>query len=841
MIVRLSGLFLAACTAVTAFAQQPPVAPVGPPISPPICVDCGRSPPTFVIRSYQGHIRCLDYTPEKTGSPVFINDCSVAHPVIVEDIGDGKHTVVLHAGTKVIGIPRTEVNADRSATPQLDAAAQPPSDEQYPLELLTPGIAVTSGNYWFALDGDSIILASNRNLVTQVQNARGAIGSPVIVATRTLTDREFWDFVATDGTDRDPTNGFIRVGYPGDPIDPRTKLLSLLPQLNGPPPSQPAGPGTVIKIAPGTEIDLTGLNAIEVPAQVTIRGDRRGTSFGPQLSIGPRTDAIIFGVIGDDVRITGLRLQGPNTARKTESGQQLSWAIRVPQPISDGTLPQFARVIVDHNDISDWVAAGVEVDGPNDDQGSCSIEKFGLQNRTPNAHITHNFIHHNLQQDLGYGVVVSKDGYAQIDSQTFVSNRHAIASDGHPGSSYRAWYNLVLSYGPLQHTLDIPYHTQDFDMHGVGDNGFGGTAGDYVDVFDNTFFGTDRPNFEMRGYPCQWDEFHGNISLESLDDAIKWKIVVFRLGDSGSIDFNNPYIRVATSPNQFNHSNPTTKLGVGDFDGDGADDLFLATGAGWYYSPSGKAEWRLLSAKTDTLDQLLFGDFDGDGRTDVVTIQNGRLMVSWGGASSWEVLNSNPAPGAITDMATGDFLGDKRSDIFFANGSQWLVSDGGSAQFVQTQTSSYRVKDLRFGDFDGDGKTDVFGVEGGNWSYSRSATDSWKALRPALSSNVNGLVVADFNGDGVADVAANCDHPTCWRISYRGFEDWREFSQPYGLVGPEFAGVGHFLGHIEADVLSWNVSNQFWMCDMHVGQETQLCLSVGAITSAQRYSTQDMR
>jgi hypothetical protein len=165
----------------------------------------------------------LDYTPEKTGSPIFTNDCAVAHPVTVEDIGDGKHTVILHAGTKVIGIPGREVNT--GAASPADAAAQPSSNAEYPLELLTPTIAVTGQNYWFALDGDSIILASNRNLVAQVQNARGAIGSPVVVGMRTVTDKEFWDFVPTDGSDRDPTSGFVRIGYPGDPIDPRTKLF----------------------------------------------------------------------------------------------------------------------------------------------------------------------------------------------------------------------------------------------------------------------------------------------------------------------------------------------------------------------------------------------------------------------------------------------------------------------------------------------------------------------------------------------------------------------------------------------------------------------------------------
>ena len=573
----------------------------------------------------------------------------------------------------------------------------------------------------------------------------------------------------------------------------------------------------------------------------TIRGGRSGSLFGSKLSIGSQTDATIFGVTGDDVRITGLRLQGPNTNRSTDDGQPNSWAIRIPQPPAAETAvyPQFARTIVDHNDISDWTSAGVEVDGPNDDMGSC---KYDFRTRTPNARITHNFIHHNLEQNLGYGVVVSKDGYAMIDGQMFVSNRHAIASDGHPGSSYRAWYNLVLSYGPLQRgPFDWPFHTQDFDMHGMLSGGFGGTAGDYVDIFRNTFLGTNRPNFELRGYPCAYDQFHENISLESLDDALKWKLVDFRLGDDASVDYSNPYLRASESPNQFGHSNPTGHFGVGDFDGDGADDLFLATGAAWYYSPAGKAEWRFLSAKTDTIDRVLFGDFDGDGRTDVIAVHGSQFVISWGGISDWEVLNPFSARGAISDMAVGDFIGDQRPDIFFADGSQWYLSDGGREPFLAMNTSSFRVPDLRFGDFDGDGKTDVFGIVSGKWQYTKSALSGWIPLRDAMVSNINALIVADFNGDRHADVGANCDDPGCWRISYWGTEDWKYFPEPFGLTGSPLAGVGHFLGHIWTDVLSWNVRNAYWMCDPNIGQDTQFCMSVAGISRTQRYSTQDMR
>ena len=87
--------------------------------------------------------------------------------------------------------------------------------------------------------------------------------------------------------------------------------------------------------------------------------------------------------------------------------------------------------------------------------------------------------------------------------------------------------------------------------------------------------------------------------------------------------------------------NPTLAFLVGDFDGDGKDDLFMATGSGWYYSPAGNAEWRFLSAKTETLGSVLLGDFDGDGRTDVFTQIGDKWLVSWGGRSDWQLLSEN--------------------------------------------------------------------------------------------------------------------------------------------------------------------------------------------------------
>ncbi|MGH7469781.1 MAG: hypothetical protein ACRENP_17670 [Longimicrobiales bacterium] len=54
------------------------------------------------------------------------------------------------------------------------------------------------------------------------------------------------------------------------------------------------------------------------------------------------------------------------------------------------------------------------------------------------------------------------------------------------------------------------------------------------------------------------------------------------------------------------------ELGVGDFDGDGADDVFQATGTVWVFSARGRSDWRHLNKNPGHLSRLLLGDFDGE-------------------------------------------------------------------------------------------------------------------------------------------------------------------------------------------------------------------------------------
>ena len=251
--------------------------------------------------------------------------------------------------------------------------------------------------------------------------------------------------------------------------------------------------GQVVFIPGETEIDLTARVYIEkivleVPEGVTLAGDRgHNDSKGALLASDALKTPLMIRAAGPDVRITGLRIQGPNPKRYLDhhgrsfkkGGKGSTYYYKL--PTSNGIGTKHPRLEVDNCEISAFSHAGIYL-------------MKGEGNR-----IHHNSIHHCQYNGLGYGV--SHDTASSlIEHNLFNRNRHSIAATGRPGSSYVARHNVEIGVS-LSHC---------FDMHGGRDRRDGtNVAGTSIEIYNNTFCAPQTP-VVIRGVPQEKCEVHHN-------------------------------------------------------------------------------------------------------------------------------------------------------------------------------------------------------------------------------------------------------------------------------------------------------------------------------------------
>ena len=368
----------------------------------------------------------------------------------------------------------------------------------------------------------------------------------------------------------------------------------------------------VIIVQNNVDMNLTDWNGplsmIPIANGVVLRGGRTAFNPGPRLYTTSRTGALLL-VSGVRVRITGMRIQGADLG-VVDGDEDGARGILIYTP---------ADVEIDHNELSGWSWAAINVRNGNQPTGFLNSHA---------VHVHDNFIHHNQHSGRdGYGVAMADGAYAWIERNVFDWNRHAItAEDGSDGSGYEAFDNLVLSHGGYHR--DIPIygwtHTHQFDIHGQdtcgvleGDHNCG-TAGHSAFIRRNTFLYTADASIKLRGKPQlqPWGVFvDANVFAGSADDAIELS--------------SNASGMERGSDNLFG-VNESNNLGHCDFDGDGIADAFMATRATWWFSSRGTGPWTFLRASTKRLSEVELGDLDGDHRCDVKvgnTVYSGGTMV----------------------------------------------------------------------------------------------------------------------------------------------------------------------------------------------------------------------
>jgi hypothetical protein len=334
--------------------------------------------------------------------------------------------------------------------------------------------------------------------------------------------------------------------------------------------------GTTVRVGNHVRLDLGLHHDIEIANGVQLLGGRSSTQAGPLLFTRHRPE-VLFVVRGDDVRISGLRIRGPDYGVRAISGIRRGIQAR-----------STVELEIDHNEISGFSGAAVQLGDPGG-----RIAPFGL----PRVRVHDNFIHHNRNVGRdGYGVQVQDGAFAWIQRNVFDFNRHAIEGDGDRRTGYLAYDNLVLPGGGEHRRVPIYgwFYTHQFDMHGTR-SCFGGhlncgLGGHHIDIRHNAFWYSRAAGVKIRGTPwlynpprrpCGATIHYNTFRHFFLDSAVQWT-----LGTRG----------VCRTANQLRFK---PRVRACFIDGDDQLDNFLPTGRHWWYQHSRRMHWTFIRRTTE--------------------------------------------------------------------------------------------------------------------------------------------------------------------------------------------------------------------------------------------------
>jgi len=254
------------------------------------------------------------------------------------------------------------------------------------------------------------------------------------------------------------------------------------------------------------------------------------------------------------------------------------------------------------------------------------------------------------------------------------------------------------------------------------------------------------------------------VTVNSLDNSLS---ILLGKGDG---TFNSPtQISVDTRPD---------KVAVADFNADGIDDLAVTYRlAGNVAILLGKADGTFAAAThvnaAPDVQDLVVGDFNGDGKLDIVTgaVQSSTVstLLGNGDGTFAALLNLNIGDN-IFGLRSGDFNGDNVPDVAVAttHGIWVLLGTGNGSFSVGPSLNAGNVSKMAVADFNGDGITDLAAISSqsstpalsvyiangdGSFTLKSTPVPSSTTVQPSA------LVVADFNGDGVQDIAVDLFPP----------------------------------------------------------------------------------
>ncbi len=391
---------------------------------------------------------------------------------------------------------------------------------------------------------------------------------------------------------------------------------------------------------------------------------------------------------------------------------------------------------------------------------------------------------------IGYGGPAAPTGSVSFVDTSFGNNVLATAALG-AGAHGNGW---LISQTPAMGGNALSEVTEDFNGDGIPDlailwsnNAIGGPFSITI-LFgkgDGTF--TTGPTVQPAGvqsYPTMiGGDFNGDgkgdlAVLSYNGNSISYITVLLGKGDG---TFATPKTRPV-------YSQPITggdvilgTLAAADFNGDGKLDLavvgdYVSSGGVTILLGNGDGTFAAAGPNLDlTADFALIatGDFNGDGIPDFVTPNyfefggSPTIFLDKGdGTFTFSKVTTFTLDYFPTSVLVADFNGDGVLDLAFSdlNGVEIALGNG-DGTFTETSASPIPVPSelysLKAGDFNHDGKIDIAGIDEYNDRIALligagDGTFTVTATTPAVSQSFLGpfaIVAADFNGDGLPDLA----------------------------------------------------------------------------------------
>lgn len=217
----------------------------------------------------------------------------------------------------------------------------------------------------------------------------------------------------------------------------------------------------------------------------------------------------------------------------------------------------------------------------------------------------------------------------------------------------------------------------------------------------------------------------------------------------------------------------STSLGsltTGDFNSDGVQDLLVTDDGGSSIkiligNGNGTFKAALSVASGDGPTVARVGDFNGDGVLDIASGDTSAntvsIIIGKGDGTFNSPIAYNGTSDGIVDLRVADFNGDGLLDVVNADAvgttvSVFLGNGNGTLRAPRTYSTGGFTEGVNIGDFNSDGNIDLVttigasvGILIGNGDGTFKARTSYSIAGGSNSE----VVVADFNGDGVMDVA----------------------------------------------------------------------------------------